>query len=296
MGPQVAESKIRSENQVKVPGTRISIVSHVSKMAHLCEHGAQPVLRLAPSWTLTAHRTCPGAIKRSGNQARIAMPDVASDVLAAAEYNCDYKKCYATRTDAARENVKSANQVRTDWTFDSMRSVAARREWESVMIEGFTKAFEFQARQCADCVPMFRAHIGGDFWSAQYVGSFRRVLFALKERFPRLRAWCVTRSWHAANGELLRASVASLATAAPDWLTVTASGLAVGVPVSAAQLAAAGMPPNMATNMVVRRSDLARAVAAGYGACHAQSADAVGHACGTCTACWDGNPTGFILH
>lgn len=292
----VRYSRMASDDNVKVPGTRFGIVSYVSKMAHTCSHDGQGTLRLVPSYSMSAHATCPGALVESGARAQIAMPDVPADTLAGSQYNCDPGRCYAARTDSARDNVRAANVSRTEWTIESMRSAAGRREWESRMIEAYTLAYTFQSRQCLECAPMFRAHISGDFFSPQYVGSFRRVLFHLRATFPTLRAWLVTRSWHAANGALLRAAVASLATAAPDWLVVTASGLAVGQPVSAAQLEAAGMPPGMATNVVVRRADLARAVEAGFGACHAQGGAALGHACGPCTACWNGMPVAYSLH
>lgn len=145
-----------------VPGTNNSILSWPTKMQ--MRFGGSEKLTQIYSFGLKARTTCPGATYLPGHKC---------------------VKCYARKGHFLFPTTKTAQDVRTAWTIESMLSQEGRKSW----IEKVKYAFGWATERRN--VLYFRQHHGGDFFSKAYIESWH----AITEYFPFVKSWTPTSSY-----------------------------------------------------------------------------------------------------
>ena len=135
----------------KVPGTDVQLLTTTSKMP-------------GPSFSLPAHRSCPGSMDLVGQYGSV----------------CSY--CYASKGMYTLTSVIRAQQARMEWATDCMRDGSwGRAQFLSVMV------YAIEATECK----WFRLHDSGDFFSPDYVACWA----AIASSCPDVRFYAPTRSY-----------------------------------------------------------------------------------------------------
>lgn len=132
-----------------VPGTSTKLLTAASKMPCF-------------SWSLPAHRSCPGAVYGEGTI-------------------CG--SCYAQKGRYAMPNVKLAQERRFDWTLACMVTAEGRDTYVQTMVDAI--------RWATRTVKYFRVHDSGDLFSPKYTECWRRIVAAL----PEVSFWFPTRMY-----------------------------------------------------------------------------------------------------
>ena len=124
------------------------------------------------SWSLPAHKACPGAITA------VRESDGAKAICGS---------CYASKGMYVWACVEHAQDVRFRWTRECMQSEDGRAEFVRVMTDAIRSL-----RADANGRYYFRVHDSGDLFNPWYVDCWTRIA----QNLPHVRFWIPTRMWH----------------------------------------------------------------------------------------------------
>jgi hypothetical protein len=234
---------------MNVPGTTVAILSRPSKMKIRINDKLTQIY----SFGLRAGVSCPGAT-----------------------YDTNHKcsGCYARKGRYSYPTARKAQDIRTEWTMDSMETRDKRKAWIDILKK------EVEWATVRRNVEYFRLHHGGDFFSAAYIDSWHEII----EDFPTVKFWGPTSSHlKQAHPKALRLlnemqpALLDLATEPNAIIRPSPRLKGVGNILEVDGLAAG-------TGVITRKELKELETLFGINICPAKQN---GNVCGDCTACWD---------
>lgn len=239
----------------RVPGSTVSLFTRPAKMPGF-------------SWSLPAVLSCIGVQfgPNTGCGTCYANPDSVKEWGPSLKHPEGGHKA-RRHGSYGNPNVRHAQEVRWQWTQESMMTADGRDSWVKTMIAGI-RHISYRPRGFHR---YFRVHDSGDLFSPEYVRCWVRVCAAL----PEIRFWFPTRSWNVEKpglpplkrAVLERTAAALVELAELRNVTVRPSAIHVDVP--------APVVPGLHAGTGIARK--------GYTCPSSRQ----GNSCGTCRRCWN---------